>query len=252
MSFENESRNNSLRMCEDKIKKIKETIESLTAEIADLEAEIGRIKAESDEGESRKADISIGFPDKNAVNGNYEGVSVNTEKRRRRQPRDYVNGNYEGVSVNTSAQKVSSQKISAPPSPLSDFKINKGVLRKYKGSGGDVVIPNSVTRIGDKAFYGCKSLKSVVIPNSVTRIGESAFDSCENLESVDIPNSVTSIEGAAFYNCENLESVDIPNSVTSIGHWAFEGCYSLESVSVPRNCEIYDNSFDEDTEVIRR
>ena len=40
----------------------------------------------------------------------------------------------------------------------------------------------SVTKIGDRAFYGCENLKSITIPNSVTEIGEGAFDGCENLE----------------------------------------------------------------------
>ena len=63
----------------------------------------------------------------------------------------------------------------------------------------DVVIPNtieyggnySVTTIGERAFYSCKSLASIDIPNSVTTIGERAFYNCTSLASVNIPNSVT-------------------------------------------------------------
>jgi len=44
-----------------------------------------------------------------------------------------------------------------------------------------VTIPNSVTSIGDRAFWGCESLTSVTIPNSVTSIGSSAFWSCDNV-----------------------------------------------------------------------
>ena len=96
----------------------------------------------------------------------------------------------------------------------------------------DLVIPNSVTSIGDYAFYGCSSLTSVTIPNSVTSIGNWAFVRCSSLTSITIPNSVTSIGEYAFYRCSALTSITIPNSVTSIGKYAFEYCSSLTSVTI--------------------
>ena len=83
------------------------------------------------------------------------------------------------------------------------------------------VIPNSVTNIGNHAFYGCIGLTSASIPNSVTSIGGYAFSGCTGLTSVLIPNSVTSIGYYAFSGCTGLTSVSIPNSVTSIGDDAF-------------------------------
>ena len=84
----------------------------------------------------------------------------------------------------------------------------------------ELVIPSTVTKIKDYAFYGCSSLTSGVIPNSVTSIGQKAFDGCSSLTSVVIPDSVTSIGKWAFSGCSSLTSIVIPDSVTRIswGH----------------------------------
>ena len=94
-----------------------------------------------------------------------------------------------------------------------------------------VTIPNSVTSIGERAFWLCTGLTSVIIPNSVTNISKWAFWGCTNLTSITIPNSVTSIGEWAFF-CSALISVIIPNSVTSIGKEAFSGCSDLTSVTI--------------------
>ena len=98
-----------------------------------------------------------------------------------------------------------------------------------------VTIPNSVTSIGWGAFYGCTGLTYVTIPNSVTSIGINAFSDCHGLTSVTIPNSVTSISWGAFRDCISLTSITIPNSVTSIGDNAFNGCRGLISVTIPNS-----------------
>ena len=95
-----------------------------------------------------------------------------------------------------------------------------------------IIIPDSVTTIGDFAFYQCDSLTSVTIGDSVTTIEEGAFWDCDSLTSVTIPDSVTTIGEKAFYGCSSLASVTIPNSVTTIGIDAFWGCDSLESVTI--------------------
>jgi hypothetical protein len=93
-----------------------------------------------------------------------------------------------------------------------------------------ITIPNSVTSIGELAFYYCISLTNVTIGNNVTSIGFQAFIDCTHLMSVTIGNSVTSIGNGAFYNCASLTNVTIPNSVTSIGASAFRACTSLTGV----------------------
>ena len=97
----------------------------------------------------------------------------------------------------------------------------------------ELVVPDSVTNIGNFAFYNCTSLTSVTIPNSITSIGGYAFSDCTGLTSVTIPNSVTSIGYSAFGGCSGLTSVTIPDSVTSIESYAFGGCSGLTSVTIP-------------------
>ena len=106
--------------------------------------------------------------------------------------------------------------------------------RAFQGCTGltSVTIPNSVTSIGNYTFAGCIGLTSVTIPNSVISIGKGAFRWCSGLTSVTIGNSVTTIGVEAFYKCTGLTSVTIPNSVTSIGGYAFWYCTGLTSVTI--------------------
>lgn len=110
--------------------------------------------------------------------------------------------------------------------------IKDNVFIKCDSSLENVVIPDGITKIADKAFSLCEELKTITIPNSVTSIGESAFHKCKVLKNVTIPGSVTSIGDWAFEYCSSLTSITIPNSVTSMGEYAFYYCYSLTSVEI--------------------
>ncbi|BDC96666.1 leucine-rich repeat domain-containing protein [Treponema saccharophilum] len=111
--------------------------------------------------------------------------------------------------------------------------VKNGVLEECTDKDvKSVVIPESVTGIGEEAFKDCTSLSSVVIPSSVTEIGWSAFCGCTSLSSVVIPESVTEIGGDAFKGCTSLLSVVIPPSVTEIGGDAFKGC-NINELSHP-------------------
>ncbi len=79
-----------------------------------------------------------------------------------------------------------------------DFVIENGVLKKYKGPGGDVVVPKGVKEIGWGAFENCKSITTVTIPEGVTEINTCAFRRCERLTGVNIPISTVEIGIEAF------------------------------------------------------
>ncbi len=132
--------------------------------------------------------------------------------------------------------------ISLPESYNGQNYIIARTLFRNKSNITGVTIPNSVTSIGNYAFYGCTGLTSVEIPNSVTSIGNSAFSACTGLTSVVIGNSVISIGNSAFERCTGLTSVTIGNSVTSIGEYAFRNCTGLTSVEIGNGVTSIGNS----------
>lgn len=95
------------------------------------------------------------------------------------------------------------------------------------------VIITGGEKINCYAFYECDSLTSIVIPDSVTTIGENSFYNCSSLINMDIPNSVTLIETNAFFGCSSLTNITIPNSVKSINSYVFRYCTSLNIVFIP-------------------
>ena len=121
------------------------------------------------------------------------------------------------------------------------FDIENGVLKNYTGWIDEVVIPDSVTSIGERTFgngwlspfKGWGSIVSVVIPDSVTSIGNYAFAGCSELKSITIPKGVTSIGSNAFSDTK-IEKIEIPDSVTSIGEYAFYCCSELKIITIPK------------------
>jgi len=131
---------------------------------------------------------------------------------------------------------ISFASYSATPLCYADsFYLNGALL------SGKLIIPSSVTAIGDYAFYDRTGLTSVTIPDSVTTIGDGAFSGCDGLTSVTIPDSVTTIGESAFSYCTSLTSVTIPDSVTTIGVYAFQNCTSLTSVTIPGSVTTIDS-----------
>ena len=95
------------------------------------------------------------------------------------------------------------------------------------------IIPDDVTTIDDRVFWGCSGLTSIEIPASVTNIGFSAFANCTNLASVTFAtgSQLETISEQAFIRCSGLTSIEIPANVETIGNMAFQECTNLASVT---------------------
>lgn len=110
--------------------------------------------------------------------------------------------------------------------------IGSGSNPVFSSSVTEVIIPNSVTSIGNDAFRNCGLTGTLTIPNSVKSIGQSAFLGCIGLTSIAIPNNVKSIGQSAFLGCTGLTNVTISSSVTTIGNGVFYDCSKLTSITV--------------------
>lgn len=149
-----------------------------------------------------------------------------------------------------------------------DFVIEAGVLKEYHGESVDVVIPDNVNEIGEKAFSrmmiksvllprnlkkinfqafsGCSELTEIALPNSLTEIGCGAFSGCTGLNHILIPGSITKIKDSAFSRCTGIKSITIPESVKEIESFAFFGCTGIKSITIPESVmKIGIRAFDE-------
>ncbi len=103
-----------------------------------------------------------------------------------------------------------------------DFLIvGDGILLAYKGSGGEVSVPDSVKRIGAEAFKDRGNISKVILPDSVEEIGEAAFAGCSSLTETEGGSNVRKISDRAFADCP-INTIHIPASVESIGLRAFD------------------------------
>jgi len=99
----------------------------------------------------------------------------------------------------------------------------------------EITLPNSITAIGNNVFYGCTSLASITLPNSITTLGDWVFFGCSSLTSVTLPNSITKIGDGVFSRCSSLIEITLPNSITALGYRFFHQCSSLSSITLPNS-----------------
>ena len=92
----------------------------------------------------------------------------------------------------------------------------KNILVSYIGNSSNITIPNSVTTIGQYAFYDCTGLTSITIPKSVNSIGAKAFNNCTSLGRIDLKSATPpTINSNSFQNVSSAIPVYIPHSSLS-------------------------------------
>ncbi len=102
-------------------------------------------------------------------------------------------------------------------SNASDFVIENGVLTKYVGSGGNVVVPKGVTVIGEEAFSNDKNVINIKLPYGIRKISRYAFLNCSFLQTIQLPKSLKFIEMGAFAGCNELRDIQIPEETDVSG-----------------------------------
>ena len=144
-----------------------------------------------------------------------------------------TNSNFTSISDNVFLGCSSLASTSENPLIIPDSVTSIGDNAFRQTAITTITIPNSVTSTGAHAFSQCSSLTSVTLPtnSNFTSISDAIFYQCSSLASVTIPDSVTTIITNAFRETA-LTSIDIPDSVTSIGKRAFYKCFSLATVEI--------------------
>ena len=112
-------------------------------------------------------------------------------------------------------------------------------LLKVLGNPERVEVRDGVKVVCNDAFSRLDNLKEVVLPASVTELGNRAFAECHNLVKVTMPG-VESIAAWCFHHCENLKEVALPFTLRGIWRSAFSGCKALEQIKIPRHLKTID------------
>lgn len=121
------------------------------------------------------------------------------------------------------------------------YSIREGteVIASYafdEASVRSIIVPEGVVALGENAFANMRDLEEVSLPqNSLTYIGDCAFYSCEKLKRVAVPEGIDALVGT-FQDCSQLEDVALPNSLRFIDS-AFCECYALKNILIPEGVE---------------
>ena len=105
---------------------------------------------------------------------------------------------------------------------------------KYADGVLEVTVNDGITNVPNGAFKNFSNLTTVILPSSITKIGDSAFYCCEGINTIDIAR-VTQIGNSAFYGCSLIRGLVFSDNLTTIGAHAFEGCATLINLTIPVN-----------------
>ena len=105
-----------------------------------------------------------------------------------------------------------------------------------------LIINTSVTKITDYLFADINGTAQIVLPESITYIGQYAFCNNTMISSFNTPNLIN-LKNGAFYKCTELSEFTVGSSLETIGKSAFYGCYSLQDVILPKVTRIGSYAF---------
>ena len=158
--------------------------------------------------------------------------------------RDYENGcTYKLINNNSEYQVYSGRNVKNSKIEIQSTYRGKPVVEiatgAFKGNGylEEIVIADSVKKIGDNAFYNCGNLKSVKLPSKLETLGHAAFQSCKTLTKIDLPDSLEKIDEGTFTYCYELMSVKLPKNLLEIGDEAFDHCLKIKEIKLPNSIE---------------
>ena len=115
----------------------------------------------------------------------------------------------------------------------------------YPGSSTlkTVEVPDSVTAIGERSFYGCSALTDAVLHEGLQTLGNHAFSNCSSLTSLTIPVSMQTIGSNAFSGCSSVVELTIPNTTVKMSNGCFANMKGLRTVTLPVDYDYTSNPF---------
>ncbi len=131
-------------------------------------------------------------------------------------------------------------------------KLSDWAFQKNYPSLQTVTLPDSLTKIPERAFKGNHLLETVKFGNGLTTIGAEAFAECTSLKNITLPESLTSIETSAFSECSSLESITLPDNLSTLGSSSFSRCSALTNITCGKGLKIIsERAFERDTNLVQ-
>lgn len=245
---------------EKKVKALSDRINSL----AEVDETLGYALVDVDSIRYNNVTYQFEFKDYIGLNYVYYAYTIPNTDATDNSAFTYVNHG-DSIEITGFDNSVSDVVIPSEIEGLPVTAISVGAF--YLSTITSIEVPDSVTSIGEMAFLGCTSLKSVKLSTGVAKIDKNAFGSCSALQEIQvakdnpnfsslngvlyskkqdtlviypaakadaayiIPSGVTSVAMYAFSENPYLETLTIPNSLIKVGDSAFYNCKNLRAVS---------------------
>ena len=211
-----------------------------TKEDITLERTIKRIKTDAFRENNHL--MSINFNNVEVVESDAVDMCYKLETMKfGKKMKDFHPGNYYyNIKLKSIEVPKKNKYYSSRGGVLYNKKKTKIIYYPHAKKGTKYTIPDTVTTIGQYAFYCNKNLKTVVLPKGLKVIGRLAFFEMQNLKSINLSDTkVTKICDHAFSGCPKLTEIKLPNTLKTIGKYAFS-CHKIKNVVIPKNVETID------------